>query len=167
MTLYIGDEDLNYTLIGATLDNEEIGSPTGPNYFGRASDNFISEFGWLGALDGVRIGDRAVHPTDSDGDGVPNDDDICSDTALPEVNVPTNGLKPNHYADTDGDGTFNAGQSHGQGQSSRQTFTLIDTSGCSCEQIIEAMELGHGHKKHGCSSGAIIDWIALLVQKSD
>jgi hypothetical protein len=34
------------------------------------------------------------------------------------------------------------------------------TKGCSCEQIITALELGNGHTKHGCSISAMDTWVA-------
>ncbi len=88
---------------------------------------------------------------DDDGDGVGNDDDLCPDTENPEA-VPTQGLKPNHYALTDGDNVFDT-----LGGSS--TFTTEDTAGCSCDQIIDALDLGNGQRKFGCSQGTMEDWI--------
>jgi hypothetical protein len=41
-------------------------------------------------------------------------------------------------------------------------FTVVDTGGCSCEQIIEMMDLGWGHTKFGCSTGAMLQWIATV-----
>jgi hypothetical protein len=38
----------------------------------------------------------------------------------------------------------------------------VDTRGCSCEQIIEMMALGWGHTKFGCSTGAMLQWIAMV-----
>jgi hypothetical protein len=40
------------------------------------------------------------------------------------------------------------------------TFTLTDTRGCSCAQIIERLGLGNGHRKHGCSTEAMQQWVA-------
>ncbi|MCB1034983.1 MAG: hypothetical protein KDD47_14240, partial [Acidobacteria bacterium] len=40
---------------------------------------------------------------DCDGDGVPDDQDVCAGTVIPE-GVPTRGLKPNRYALVDDDG---------------------------------------------------------------
>lgn len=39
---------------------------------------------------------------------------------------------------------------------------MEETGGCTCEQIIVALELGQGHVKFGCSISAMQDWIALV-----
>lgn len=96
---------------------------------------------------------------DEDADGVPNDADLCPATVLPE-NVPTEILGTNRFADTDGDGRFNTTPPNGNGPGS--SFTLGDTAGCSCEQIIESQGLGNGHTKFGCSIGAMRNWTSLL-----
>ena len=96
---------------------------------------------------------------DEDADGVPNDDDVCPTTALPE-NVPTSGLGTNRFADTDGDGVFNTTAPKGKGPG--KSFDIQDTAGCSCEQIIEAQGLGNGHTKSGCSISAMDDWVELV-----
>ncbi|MDC0749669.1 hypothetical protein [Polyangium mundeleinium] len=36
---------------------------------------------------------------------------------------------------------------------------MKDTAGCSCAQIIKELNLGAGHKKHGCSPSAMQTWI--------
>jgi hypothetical protein len=75
---------------------------------------------------------------------------------IPE-NVPTSSLGTNRFALTNGDGLFDTNASKGKGP--RQSFTLGDTAGCSCEQIIAAQGLGTGHTKFGCSIGEMQDWI--------
>jgi hypothetical protein len=94
---------------------------------------------------------------DSDGDGVPDVDDLCAGTVIPE-SVPTQGLNPNRYALVDGDTTFDTVTPPGGGAG--DVFTLDDTAGCSCEQIIDALALGMGHTKHGCSVEAMRNWVA-------
>ena len=96
---------------------------------------------------------------DEDADGVPNDADACPATGLPE-NVPTVRLGVNRFADTDGDGVFNTTPPKGKGPA--LSFTLGDTAGCSCEQIIAAQGLGKGHTKFGCSIGAMENWIDMV-----
>ena len=100
---------------------------------------------------------------DSDGDGVLDDDDFCpDDTAIPE-GVPTSGvLNPNHWALTDDDGNFDT-VTKGKGKGPNRSYTIEDTAGCSCEQIIEIQGLGDGHTKHGCSISAMDDWIEFFV----
>ena len=158
LTLYIGDTNSTYTRLGSFVDDTTIGSSTGPNYFGRAPATFLRPFGWLGAIDEIQIMDVALHPTDTDGDGVLDEKDLCPNTNLPEVSVPSDGLNPNHYADTDGDGVFNVGAPRGRGRSAADVYTLQDTGGCSCEQIIVALRLGEGHRRHGCSVGVLSEW---------
>jgi hypothetical protein len=96
---------------------------------------------------------------DKDADGVPNDDDFCPSTALPE-NAPTDSLGTNRFADIDGDGVFDTTASNGKGP--RKSFDIRDTAGCSCEQIVEEQGLGNGHTKFGCSIGAMENWISLM-----
>lgn len=90
--------------------------------------------------------------TDFDGDGVPNDEDICPGTVIPET-PPSRGLLPNHFVLLDDDGTFDTPPGFGD------VFTLGDTAGCSCEQIIAALRLGKGHTKFGCSVGVMRNWV--------
>lgn len=93
---------------------------------------------------------------DEDGDGVCGDVDVCAGTALPE-GVPTVRLGVNRFADVDGDGIFDTTPPSGKGP--QRSYTLAETGGCSCEQIIEAMGLGNGHTKFGCSIGEMDNWV--------
>lgn len=97
---------------------------------------------------------------DEDADGVPNDDDFCPATVLPE-NVPTVRLGVNRFANADEDGVFDTTAPKGNGPG--KSFDLQDTAGCSCEQIIEAQGLGNGHTKFGCSIGAMENWVELVT----
>jgi hypothetical protein len=45
-------------------------------------------------------------------------------------------------------------------------YTIEDTAGCSCEQIVAAQGLGKGHLKHGCSFGVMNNWLAFLESQS-
>jgi len=94
---------------------------------------------------------------DTDGDGVDDAIDICPNTAIPEA-VPTLRLGVNRFALIDGDTAFDTTSPKGNGP--QASFTLADTAGCSCEQIIEALELGKGHTKFGCSISGMEDFIA-------
>jgi hypothetical protein len=98
---------------------------------------------------------------DSDNDGIPDADDACPDTILPE-RVPTVRLGVNRFANTDTDIDFETTPPNGQGP--QKSFTMEDTAGCSCEQIIEALGLGKGHEKFGCSISAMEEWVALVNQ---
>ena len=48
----------------------------------------------------------------------------------------------NHFALTDDDAIFDTTPPKGEGP--RTVFTLADTAGCSCAQIVEALGLGEG-----------------------
>ena len=93
---------------------------------------------------------------DRDEDGVPDDLDVCLGTEIPE-SVPTRWLGVNHYALVDGDTVFDTNTPPGGGPG--DVFTIEDTGGCSCEQIIDALGLGNGHRKFGCSVGVMRDWV--------
>lgn len=118
-----------------------------------------------GDTDGDRTcDDRDVCPhdplDDADADGLCGDVDVCGGTVFPE-SVPTRSLKPNHYALLDANASFEVGLARGGVATS--AVTLQTTGGCSCEQIIAALGLGHGHAKHGCSPGVIGDWYFRLT----
>lgn len=98
---------------------------------------------------------------DSDGDGVLDGDDLCPGTVIPE-NVPTKKLGVNRYALVDGDLVFDTTSPPGKGGGPGDVFTTTDTAGCSCEQIIDALDLGNGHVFNGCSIGAMRDWVDLV-----
>ena len=98
---------------------------------------------------------------EADDDGVPADMDLCPATVIPEVGVPTKGLKNDHHALVDGDLFFDTEEPNGNGPGSETSFTIFDTMGCSCEQIIEALGLGNGHRRFGCTTEVIEEFIAL------
>ncbi len=98
---------------------------------------------------------------DCDGDGIAEADDQCPGTSIPE-NVPTSGLGVNRFALVDGDTTFDTNAPNGVGP--QVSFTTEDTAGCSCEQIIDALGLGNGHRKFGCSVGAMQNWVSAASQ---
>ena len=98
---------------------------------------------------------------DSDGDGVLDDADQCAGTVIPET-APTRGLGKNRWVLADDDRVFDTRPANGTGPD--KSFDIFDTGGCSCEQIIDALDLGIGHTRYGCSSGAIEDWIEVIDQ---
>jgi hypothetical protein len=119
-----------------------------------------------GALTSEEVADLDRLPVgDSDADGVVDDVDFCTDTVIPE-SVPTNNLGVNRWALVDEDGVFDTTPPPGGGNGPDFNFTVEDTRGCSCEQIIEAMALGWGHTKFGCSTGAMLQWIDLVWNKA-
>jgi hypothetical protein len=60
----------------------------------------------------------------------------------------------------DGDGAFDTVTPKGKGPN--RAYSVEDTAGCSCTQIIEAQGLGAGHVKFGCSISAMDDWVSLV-----
>ena len=96
---------------------------------------------------------------DSDGDDVLDGDDLCPGTVIPEATVPSRSLGTNRYALVDADTTFDTKAPRGRGP--QETFTTTDTGGCSCEQIIDALDLGAGHTRFGCSLGVMRDWVEM------
>jgi hypothetical protein len=95
--------------------------------------------------------------TDGDGDGIGDDEDICPATEIPE-GVPLRRLGRNRWALVDGDGVFDTNAPpHGGGPD--DPFTVEETGGCSCEQIIDTLHLGLGHRFFGCSTGVMKLWV--------
>lgn len=109
---------------------------------------------------------------DEDGDGVLDEDDLCPGTAAtdPDAGVAVDGLLPNHWADLDGDGVFDVGSPRGKangnpisGPSPSVSFSIEDTAGCNCAQVLDELGLGLGHWKHGCSMGAMRQWLSYVA----
>ena len=94
---------------------------------------------------------------DSDGDGVIDDEDLCPNTNLPEP-VPYSGeLGKNRWVLRRTDGVFDQAEPQSR---SKYSFTIEDTSGCSCEQIAIEQNLGIGMLEKGCSTSVMLNWIA-------
>ena len=118
-------------------------------------------------MDGCRVVDAPIVPenwslvalTDGDRDSVPDVDDNCPNTVIPE-SLPSTSLGVNRFALVDGDAEFDTTVSQGQGP--QRSYTIADTTGCSCTQIIAAQGLGSGHTKFGCSIGAMDNWLDLV-----
>ena len=96
---------------------------------------------------------------DEDADGLGDACDMCAGTQIPE-GVPSTRLGVNHFALVDGDGRFDTTSPEGTGPEA--VFTLQDTGGCSCAQIVDARGLGQGHRKFGCSLGVMRGWVAAV-----
>ncbi len=96
---------------------------------------------------------------DADGDSVCGDVDLCSGS-VPDTGagVPSKTLRKNHWADIDGDGIFDTSGNNPTDRS----FSMQDTAGCSCAQIIDACGYGLGHRKFGCSNGVMDTWTGLF-----
>ena len=98
---------------------------------------------------------------DEDHDGIPDAEDYCLGTMIPE-GVPTKSLGVNRWALVDEDGVFDTTFPNGKGNGLDRSFTIEDTAGCSCEQIIDELHLGKGHEKFGCSDGAMENWVSKM-----
>jgi hypothetical protein len=109
------------------------------------------DWDWYAQVDNVAL----TAPDDADCDGVVDSIDACPGTVFPET-VPTLELGKNRWALIDGDTIFDTNGKK------KNAYSLQDTAGCSCEQIIDAQELGSGHTKYGCSSSAMEEWIELV-----
>ena len=93
-------------------------------------------------------------------DGVPDEDDLCPETVIPE-SVPTVRLGTNRWTLMDDDFDFDTTPPKGKGP--KRSYNTTDTGGCSCKQIIVELGLGNGHTKFGCSISAMDDWVALVA----
>lgn len=106
-----------------------------------------------------------IAPLDSDGDEVPDRFgilvDACPATTIPE-GVPTEFLRINRFALIDADTVFDTTESPGGRRSF--SYSLDDTAGCSCEQIIDALQLGVGQRRFGCSNSAMQQWIGGVAE---
>ena len=81
---------------------------------------------------------------------------------IPEVSVPAISLGINRWALHNGDLDFDTVLPPGRGRGLNRSYNIADTGGCSCEQIIDVMDLGQGHVNRGCSIDAINDWVEFL-----
>jgi hypothetical protein len=110
--------------------------------------------------DGVGMDDLCFIDPDSDDDGVLNIDDLCSDTPQTDPTVPSVRLGTNRWIWEEGDWVTNA-------KGVEKDFTIEQTRGCSCEQILDELVLitdleFDGHYKFGCSQSVVEDWISGL-----
>ena len=109
----------------------------------------------------------AIDIRDSDNDGVLDVDDKCLVTTPDSVGVvPFIELGVNRHVWYEGD-NFTTLVPAGKGAKVPATsqFSLTDTYGCSCMQILNEMQEAtgfdfEGHYKYGCSKSVIEDWIA-------
>lgn len=93
---------------------------------------------------------------DTDQDGVLDVDDFCPDTTRDSIDEEN--IKPGHYAWIDDDDIlFTVG-----GKKDREEYTMEDTGGCSCFQILTETGAGKGQFKHGCSPGTMKNWIEYI-----
>ncbi len=186
VNLTIEEDDI---LVAATIDNQTFDpdgdtltlaqTPAGPYALGATSVTLTAEDST--GLTSSCSATVNVSLADDDNDGVYNKDDFCPDTSLPET-APTKGLRFNRFALINDDQLFDTaspksrkkrawkriwnkrwkkGWNNNEKKRPEKTFNLDQTSGCSCEQIIETLDLGKGHKKYGCSLGVMKKWSGL------
>lgn len=101
---------------------------------------------------------------DSDGDGVLDGDDLCPDTVIPEESVPTRRLLVNRWALVDDDGIFDTVAPRRGPGVRPEGYSIEDTAGCSCEEIIPQLLDPidqQGHLRHGCSVSLMDEWLSL------
>ncbi|MDX1404672.1 MAG: ThuA domain-containing protein [Woeseiaceae bacterium] len=143
-TVYLGAVHLGSVMVNPSMQ---------PMLRGGLGDQLLEQaVAWAGSNVAVEA--------DSDGDGLIDYDDYCPDTTLPE-SVPTVRLNPNHWALMDDDGEFDT-LVRGKGKGPNRSYSIEDTHGCSCEQIIEAQGLGNGLSMYGCSIDVMDDWVGLV-----
>lgn len=94
---------------------------------------------------------------DQDEDGILGDDDKCQGTV---ADVPEKRLGTNRWI-WDGS-NWKTKDSNGVGP--QKSFSMEDTQGCSCNQILDEMGDGKktGHRKFGCSISVMEDFIASI-----
>jgi len=150
-----GQDDLDGDLLGDACDDDDDGDSV---------DDLFDNCPVVANADQADFdGDGAGDACDDDGDGDGVDDwtaDLCHFTAPSDLDagVPSRGLGKNRWADVDGDGTFDTSGKNPTGRS----FTMDETAGCSCAQIIEICGYGNGHSKFGCSNSAMDTWTGLF-----
>ena len=144
-----GHKGVAYVFEASTGDFvQKLTAPDLPANFGNsvAASGDTVAVGEPGDNSGLGAAYVFMRVVDSDGDGVNDDVDVCSETELPDTVTRT--VKKNRYI-ADATGVF--------GDSG---YTVADTGGCSAAQIIAEAGLGNGHVKFGLSKGALKDWVA-------
>ncbi|MFX1535402.1 MAG: hypothetical protein ACFFDI_14345 [Promethearchaeota archaeon] len=105
----------------------------------------------------------AEEPNDSDGDGVPDYQDLCPGTTGDDL------LKWHGTNRWKWDGTeWRTDRSRGQGKGPKVSYTMDQTRGCNCNQILDWLqnydpdEFGQmlGHRKFGCSNSIMQEFLA-------
>jgi len=98
---------------------------------------------------------------DSDNDGVLNINDYCPNSSSDETFLD---LGINRHVWYGGENLRTLVNKRGVAIEQDSQFSIVDTHGCSCEQILDRLVLTTdesfgGHYKFGCSKGIIEDWI--------
>ena len=105
-------------------------------------------------FDGDGLGDAC--DSDDDNDGVGDADDMCKETT---ADVPKKTLGTNRWI-------WNGSKwitKRSKGKGPKKNFTMQQTKGCSCFDILSKRSGSFGgHYKFGCSSGILTSWIKKL-----
>ena len=146
----LGERNLDY--MNAVYGDLFIGT-----YQGRIN----SRYNFDGLIDEVRIWNVALSANelnDGDIDGVKDDIDMCPGTSADTLTLPK-GIGTNRWI-WNGT-TWETKLPKGVGP--EKSFTMENTRGCSCEQILGEMDgKKTGHHKFGCSISVMEDFIAGL-----
>jgi len=109
-------------------------------------------------LDSDHDGKGDACDNDSDNDGVPDAQDMCPNTTTDAAAKKR--LLVWHYADTDGDSVFETRNRPG-GQILHSSYTLNQTRGCTCSQILDNKPgKDAGNTAFGCSEDIMKRWIS-------
>ena len=79
--------------------------------------------------------------------------------------VPSVGLGINRWVIEGGSEFFKTGEKE-HGRPTDKSFSLEETGGCTCEQIISFCGYGKGHKKFGCSN-SVMEWWTAKYSRGD
>lgn len=104
----------------------------------------------------LMLSSTVTYAEDADGDNISDNVDACLGTTLPDMVLE---LGTNRFADVDGDGVFETNSA----QNVINDYSIVNTRGCSCEQIVTNLGLGKGHKKFGCSVSVMENWLAIVT----
>ncbi|MBR9681401.1 MAG: hypothetical protein GOV00_01225 [Candidatus Altiarchaeota archaeon] len=103
--------------------------------------------------------DGVLDQVDSDGDGV-SDCSVDKCLGTEDEGAGWRRLLPRHYADVDNDGIFETRKGW-RTPATDSDYTLEDTLGCNCEQILEHFSVGNRFMAaFGCPRGVMRTWIA-------
>lgn len=121
-----------------TIEHEDSSSSSG---------GYAISIGQILASDGMGMSD------DIDGDTVLNDMDMCPATVFPENSFSNDNLSRNRFALIDDQQQFTS--------TSRRNFSIQDTAGCSCEQILDQPNFGGTRSQEelfGCTASTMSRW---------
>ena len=91
--------------------------------------------------------------SDSDGDLVADVDDYCPGSVPDGIDLNPNQYAANNFTTLD----FEVGPNNDQSV----VYDIKTTDGCTCAQIIEALGVGKGHSKKGCSPSVMEDFTGI------